>query len=266
MSRLQAKEMLPGVFHIRDVMGVFMTLIVGEDRALLIDAGYGFEDVQTFVRTITDKPVTLLLTHAHHDHALGAMWFDRALMFAQDMEAFAQYTGRSQRMRCAEQAKNNGVSVAPGYLDAPIAPPIPLCEQEMDLGGVTVQVIHCPGHTPGSTVLYLPKQKLLLTGDDWNPCTWLFFPEALGAKEYRANVQALLALPFDHVLCPHREALYPRAEFESFVRGLTDEALRAARRVDMGWNLDTREAVPAKDQVFVFDWDKAALGSGEEQA
>ena len=61
-----------GVTHIRDAMGVCMTLIEGETDAMLVDTGYGTEDVAAFVRTLTDKPLTVLLTHHHHDHALGA--------------------------------------------------------------------------------------------------------------------------------------------------------------------------------------------------
>ena len=44
------KEALPGVFHIRDGMGVCMTLLRGEKRALLVDTGYGAEDVAAFAR------------------------------------------------------------------------------------------------------------------------------------------------------------------------------------------------------------------------
>ena len=39
-------------------------------------------------------------------------------------------------------------------------------EETLDLGGVTARVIHCPGHTPGSVAVYLPRQELLLSGDE----------------------------------------------------------------------------------------------------
>ena len=41
----QSIEILPGVWQIQDNMGVCMTLLCGEDQALLIDTGYGLEDV-----------------------------------------------------------------------------------------------------------------------------------------------------------------------------------------------------------------------------
>ena len=81
-----ALEVLPGVFHIRDCMGVCMTLLAGRDQALLVDTGYGLEDVRSFIRTLTDKPLTVLLTHAHHDHALGAQWFEHVRLFSGDAQ------------------------------------------------------------------------------------------------------------------------------------------------------------------------------------
>lgn len=46
-------EFRPGVFHIQDAMGVCMTLLCGKDRALLVDTGYGLEDVGAYVKTLT---------------------------------------------------------------------------------------------------------------------------------------------------------------------------------------------------------------------
>lgn len=267
MSSFTTQEVLPGVYHISDAMGVYMTLLVGKERALLVDTGYGLEDISKTVQTLADKPLTVLLTHAHHDHALGAKWFREVRMFPQDLPAWPVYTGKAQRRAVAKQAESKGLPVPADFLHAPMPEPKPLQEERLSLGGMTAQVILCPGHTPGSAVVYVPERKLLLTGDDWNPCTWLFFPEALPAQAYRNNVCALLGLPFEHVLCSHRETLYPRSALESFLLGLTDETLCAARSVDMGRPIDTHEALPSEGQQFVFDFGKfmqAASGSKEE--
>ena len=267
MGRFSSYEALPGVFHIGDAMGVYMTLLIGSERALLVDAGYGLEDVSAFVRLLTDKPVTVLLTHAHHDHALGARWFDETYMFPQDLPSWPIYTGEERRQSVADQAAAKGIAVAPDYLSAPMPQPLALEEGPIDLGGMTAQVVLCPGHTPGSAVVFVPERRLLLTGDDWNPCTWLFFPEALPAQAYRRNVRAMLAYPFEHVLCSHRGMLYPRSALDVFLQGLTDETLRAAKRVDMGRAIDTRQALPVGEQQFVFDFGKfeKAAPCGEEE-
>ncbi|MBP5728838.1 MAG: hypothetical protein J6Y48_17345, partial [Clostridia bacterium] len=55
-----AEIIFPGVTHITDAMGVSMTLIEGEQRAILFDTGYGTENVKAYVQTLTGKPVRVL--------------------------------------------------------------------------------------------------------------------------------------------------------------------------------------------------------------
>lgn len=257
----KANEALPGVWHIQDCMGVCMTLLTGEQYALLVDTGYGLENVGAFVRTLTDLPVRVLLTHHHHDHALGARWFGEAWMFDEDAADWPLYAGQSQRERVLEQAKAKGLPAEGDFLGDPIPMPLSQREGRVDLGGMTAEVIRCPGHTPGSAVVWVPERRLLLTGDDWNPCTWLFFPAALPVHDYLRNVRALLELPFEHVLCSHQPTLYPRAKLEAFLNGMTDDVLRAARPVKPGPypEIDTRQAELPDGQVLVFDWAKAGL-------
>lgn len=251
---------MPGVYHIQDCMGVCMTLLVGKDQALLIDAGYGLEDVSAYVRTLTDLPVRLILTHGHHDHVLGARWFPSYELHPDDFDDFCQYTGEATRARVLSQASDKGLSCEDDLLAAQLLMPIPLQPETVDLGGMTAQIISCPGHTPGSIIIYVPEYKLLITDDDWNPCTWLFFRRALAFRDYLANMQnIILPIPAEHVLCSHRFRLYPVSELHDFIHGLTDETLAAAipqPQLIPEEGIDPRECSPAPGQVFVFDWNK----------
>ena len=262
-------EFFPSVFHIRDSMGVCMTLLAGTEHAILVDTGYGLEDVAAYVRTLTDKPLDVLLTHGHHDHALGAQWFRKVWLRKEDFPVYETYTNDHWRRHVLEGARDKGLSVdEDAFLAAKMPAPEGLDEGEVDLGGLTVRVIACPGHTPGSAVIYVPKYELLLTGDDWNPCTWLFFPEALCAQDYRRNVRELLKLPFANVLCSHQEKLHSRVYLDRFMEYLTDDCLKAARTVNTGDSVGARtaEARLPLEQIFVFDRDKfeQRLGRGEK--
>ena len=156
-------------------------------------------------------------------------------------------------------ARTKGVAVDPAaFLAAPAPVPTLAAGERLELGGVEARIIPCPGHTPGSVVVHIPEKKLLLTGDDWNICTWLFFPEALGIKAYRENLRGLLKLPFEHVLCPHRSQLYARSTLKAFADGLTDAAIAAAPSTDTGapYGVHTREIPLPEEQVIVFDGEK----------
>lgn len=257
-----------GVTHIRDCMGVCMTLIEGEQKALLVDTGYGVEDVSACVRDlIGNKPVDVLLTHHHHDHALGvrtmyAIPDCRVMMLPEDAPAWEKYTGIAKRRVVMGQALSKGLAVEEdSFLAGRLEQPDTVYPGDIDLGGLTARIIECPGHTPGSAAVLIPERSLLLTGDCWNPCTWVFFPEALGVKEYRRNVCMLQAFDFDHVLCSHQIDLYPRSRFDVFVDHLTDDVLRAAKPVSIGGNehIDTRQADMSDGQILVFDWAKAHM-------
>ena len=257
--RFEVHQVANGVLHIRDAMGVCMTLLIGKKAALLVDTGYGVEDVAAFVRTLTDLPLTVLLTHHHHDHVLGARWFDKTLMFPEDLSEWPVFTSLERRQAVYVQAVSKGLDVDEAqFLQGNLATPEALQAGCLDLGDMAVEIIHCPGHTPGSSVVYLPQQKLLLTGDNWNPCTWLFFDAALPVQMYRENIRQLQSLDFDRVLCSHQLDCYPRTAFDTFAEHLTEETLNAAKSVTIGGyeRFDTRQADVAEGQIIVFDWSK----------
>ena len=60
-------------------------LVEGNDRALLIDAGTRIPGLDKIVAKITSKPVTMMLTHAHGDHAGGVGPFPEVYLNAGDM-------------------------------------------------------------------------------------------------------------------------------------------------------------------------------------
>ena len=103
MNRIN--EIAHGILHLQDAMGVCMTLVMGQREALLLDTGYGMEDIRQTVESLTDLQWRVLLTHGHHDHVLGSRYFDRCEMLAQDLEEFRQRTGEAQRQRVVQQAQ-----------------------------------------------------------------------------------------------------------------------------------------------------------------
>lgn len=224
-----SQEVLPGVHHIEDPLGgVHMTLLVGSNQALLMDAGYGALDVQAFIRTLTPLPLNLVLSHGHHDHALGAIWFDRAFMAPEDLPILAEYTGPRERRRVLLRSGLTGQR-ARDFLEADLPAPRPFPDAPFDLGGLTVSVIPVPGHTPGSVALLVKELKLLLLGDSWNPQTWVFFPEALPVAAYAASFKSLMQQPFDLALAPHKKELVTKEYLLAYAKGLTENGLASAK-------------------------------------
>ena len=91
------RELEPGIFRIGNSM-VFMDLIVGAHHALLFDTGYGFGDLRGLVKSITDKPLYVVNSHAHVDHACGNEIFGGAYIHPADLELCREHNGREMRM------------------------------------------------------------------------------------------------------------------------------------------------------------------------
>src|SRR6187397_3028807 len=82
-SWFTVREHEPGIVQIAEphhVEEVSSWLIVGEDRAILLDTGMGVADIRTAIETVTALPVTVVNSHADWDHIGGNPLFDRILI------------------------------------------------------------------------------------------------------------------------------------------------------------------------------------------
>ncbi len=247
------------VYHIRDPLGVYMTLLVGTQQALLFDTGYGLFDLCQQIRAITTLPITVLCSHHHHDHLLGARWFDEVFLPQGEIAEAERYVGGLQRRRALKRAKECGIPLTPkeqqDYFAFAMPPLRPLIAQAFDLGGLKARVWSMPGHTRDSVGLWVEEERLLLAGDNLNPTVWLFMEDSTTVAQYAATMRNALYLPFTHVLCPHtREPIAHRA-VQSYTDGLRPEVFREALpvRIPPYTRVATRACSPAEGFTFVFD-------------
>ncbi len=124
-----------------DDAGVRIFILTGSDRALVIDTGRSGLDVRSAVADITDLPYELLITHSDPDHIAGNHAFQRFYMHPS--EASTYYKLR----------KGTG-EFLPVY-DGDV----------IDLGGRELEIVHIPGHTPGSISILDRKNGCLIGGD-----------------------------------------------------------------------------------------------------
>lgn len=211
------RELEPGLYRIGN-SAVFMDLIVGSHHALLFDTGYGYGDLRAVVRSITDKPLYVVNSHGHVDHACGNEAFGGAYIHPLDMQLCREHNGPQMR-----RAELDVAEVPPDFdLDAHLrlgpGELRPVGEgASFDLGGVTLQVLHLPGHTAGSIGLWCQEKRLLFAGDAMNCFVWLFLPEAQDLGTYIRTLHKAAGLPFTHMIQSHEPDPVPKRKLWDYL-------------------------------------------------
>jgi len=163
------------------------------DPALLPDE---VEDIAAFCEVQQLKVETVVLTHHHWDHLLGAARFPGAHVVAH--QAYVTQTAldleRTRRsIRRYEEAE--GV-----VADVSFDPPMP--DQTVDhiiglmVGGVRVQLVHTPGHARDHLSMYDPDAACLWAGDLLSDLEIPFVSDRLDAFERTLGMFAAMEIHF----------------------------------------------------------------------
>jgi len=157
----------------------------GRDRDLLIDTGLGMASLKEAARDLFAKALTAVATHVHYDHVGGFHEFeDRIIHRAEAAKAAAGNTaslyGGGKEDALIESIRAAGYDVPPQLFTAlpsngydPLtyhvlpAPATRVVDEGdvIDAGDRRFEVLHLPGHSPGSIGLWEPKTGILFSGD-----------------------------------------------------------------------------------------------------
>lgn len=211
-------------------------VIIGDDGVLLVDSGAGTSEARVLraaIGTITSLPVRYIVdTHFHFDHALGHAAFPDAVTIGHvatraglalgqrqptlaanlqgmparvaDLRAKAEAeTDRAKRAALLEEA-----AMWEAYrqqLAAHVPSPSRLTfttQLTVWLGNREVRVLHLGrGHTAGDTVVYLPAERVICTGDLFNG--YIGYMGDAYVDEWAATLDRLAQLDFRIVVAGH---------------------------------------------------------------
>ena len=163
------KELSPGVYYYSGdesrKMSANCLWVVFKDYVLAIDANYpwGAQEIIQEIRKTTTKPIRYVFnTHYHHDHTFGnGVFVDSGATIISTKETAAEMKTLGQR----EWDQGWGGRSMEGYRRE--FPSLTFDQRLVfDDGLHRVELIKMgPAHTLGDGVAYLPKEKILVTGD-----------------------------------------------------------------------------------------------------
>src|SRR5574344_103830 len=207
-------------------------LLIGKDKALLIDSGDGVGNVREAVETLTKLPIIVALTHRHCDHAGGRNWFEDYSFHEGDDHLI--YALESSQWATKKLAGMSGKSVEITKKPFHSKKFIFTDKTSFDLGNRTIKVMNVPGHTKGSVVFIDDKEKLMFTGDEGNYWLWLQLPGCTNVRIWLPNAKKILSLMDNFkAYCGHNDGLLTKPMVQELIsRG--EELLSGQKGIDIG--------------------------------
>lgn len=203
-----------GLYQLEAAGWVNAYLIEGARGLTLVDTGHP-RSAEKLAKEITEAGFDLreieqiVITHAHFDHAGGAPFMltkNRVKVYAHPEDA-GELQGKPRKRPFSPVRWLSNLVQRIWFPYRPLEIVVPL-NQSTGLRGIpSWQVLHTPGHTPGSISFYQPADYILIAGDAFfNQRGKLTLPPALINDDNAAvvkSVKKLAELPCEVLCCGH---------------------------------------------------------------
>ena len=188
----------------------------GRRHDLLIDTGMGIASLSEAAQDLFDKPLTAVATHTHVDHVGSIHEFSERIVHEAEAEELARIADNfsllsaDHPVQFIESLTRAGYEVGESFITAiphdgydlrrlvrPAAPATRLVREGdvIDLGDRVFEVLHLPGHSPGSIGLWERDTGILFSGDAIYDGPLLDEIEGSDVPAYLDTMRRLEALP-----------------------------------------------------------------------
>jgi len=189
-------------------------VIVTREGAILVDSlpfPVEARELAAFVARVCRPGVRyLILTHYHADHAYGAYLFPQAdvVAHARCQELLTKIGAPALEEARAEEPELEEVVLR--------LPDITFDGGEMglQLAGRVVRLIHAPGHTQDSVMVYVEQDRVLFAADTVMPVPSIVDGDV---EALRASLHKVAELPIENIVQGHGEVIL-RGEVQDVVR------------------------------------------------
>jgi glyoxylase-like metal-dependent hydrolase (beta-lactamase superfamily II) len=192
----------------------------GRDRDLVIDTGLGITSLRDAARDLFERPLAAVATHTHMDHTGGMHEFDERWVHDVEAKVLARGSDRIPLDAAEYDAETLAMFAAVGYeigggiltaipydgYDPRAHEPVPAPPTRrlsggdiVDLGNRSFEVLHLPGHSPGSIGLWDARERVLFSGDAIYDGPLLDELPGSDIRDYVATMKRLRDLPVEVV-------------------------------------------------------------------
>jgi glyoxylase-like metal-dependent hydrolase (beta-lactamase superfamily II) len=153
-------------------------LVIGEERAVMVDTLMTLTGLYARARALTLLPIDVVIAHGHPDHCgKGTSEF-------KDAGCTVYLDGRDEKV-----IREMGFAVYPEGFFTDLR-----TVERFDLGSMALEVISLPGHTPGSVMLLDRQRQRLYSSDTLGSgAIWMQLDHSRPLHEYAANLAEVYA-------------------------------------------------------------------------
>ena len=190
-------------------------VLIGTEKALVVDTLMGIGDIKMVVDEITDLPVIVMNTHTHFDHNAGNYQFDT--IYGVD----TPYSNENAQGKPNARIKG---SVGPETFwknipDTFDQDTFQVFGYEVDhyvtdgeiiaLGDRDIEIVFIPGHSPDSVLLIDRKNRMMMTGDSFYPAPIYVNSDASNFQDFFLSSQIMFGFrnEVDYLLPGHNETM-----------------------------------------------------------
>jgi glyoxylase-like metal-dependent hydrolase (beta-lactamase superfamily II) len=157
--------------HIRPFYRCNIWHVRGRDRDMLVDSGMGVVSLREQIPLVSERKLVAVASHTHFDHIGTHHEFNSRLVHPVESNVLARPT-RANTVADKYVSDDIFTALPPGNYDSARynvrpAPATGLIEDGdiVDLGDRSFEVLHLPGHSPGSIALWEKASGILFSGD-----------------------------------------------------------------------------------------------------
>ncbi|TXT61163.1 MAG: Hydroxyacylglutathione hydrolase [Promethearchaeota archaeon] len=204
-------------------------LLLGESKALLIDTGSGVVPLKPVVKEFIDtRDLLVINTHGHWDHIGNNHEFERVYIHKNEAGFIKNPVNISNLRDSPEEIAKNYEPM--DYILSPSAKVVKVEEgDEFDLGNLAVEVLHTPGHSPGS-ISILTHRGELFPGDLMHYGS-VFLPKKKLLNTVLTSLDHILQLFDDGKV----KSLYPAHGSFPHGRELVEKLIKGINNIDNLW-------------------------------
>ncbi len=224
-------------------------LIVGSRKALLYDLALEEKELKEYAESLCRKEMVTVIGHAHIDHIYNIEQFEKILLHPAD-----------------EFLLTGGAVFQPPVKNLP---EIQFIEggDTIDLGDRVLDVIHIPGHTPGSILLFDRKTQILISGDTVARRLLLGLHGEVHLDRFCESLMKLQKYPIKAIFSAHDNCALPAGYIRFMVQNLTGRAEKEAEIKPFPfYGKALMFSVGTEDSRHYFDFAMPVIAEREENA